>query len=49
MKPVRLLIAVALLAAAGLGLWWSNRDEKAKEGKPAADAPPRILEISLIR
>jgi hypothetical protein len=45
MKPVRLLIALAVLGAAGIGLWWSNRDEKAKEGKPATDAPPRILEI----
>ena len=45
MKPVRLIIAVALLAVVGGALWWSNRDEKAKEGKPAADAPPQILSI----
>lgn len=45
MKPLRLLIAVALLAAVGIALWLSNRDEKAKEGKPAADAPPQILAI----
>jgi ribosomal protein L12E/L44/L45/RPP1/RPP2 len=45
MKPGRLLIAAVLLAALAGALWWSNRDEKAKEGKPAADAPPKILEI----
>ncbi len=45
MKPVRLIIAAVLLAALGGALWWSNRDEKAKEGKPAADAPPFVLSI----
>lgn len=45
MKPVRLAIAAALLAALGGALWWSNKDEKAKEGQPAKDAPPRILAI----
>ncbi len=45
MKPGRLLIAVIVLAGLGGALWWSNRDEKAKEGKPAADAPPKILAI----
>ena len=45
MKPVRLIIAVALLAVVGGALWWSNRDEKAKEGKPAADAPPFVVSI----
>jgi hypothetical protein len=45
MKPGRLLIAAVLLAGLAGALWWSNRDEKAKEGKPAADAPPKILEI----
>ena len=45
MKPVRLFIAVVVLAGVGFLLWWSNRSEAAKEGKPAADASPRILEI----
>lgn len=45
MKPGRLLIAAVVLAGLGGALWWSNRDEKAKEGKPAADAPPKILAI----
>ena len=45
MKPGRLLIAAVLLAALSGGLWWSNRVEAAKEGKPAADAPPKIVSI----
>lgn len=45
MKPARMMIAAVLLAALTGVLWWSNRDEKAKEGKPAADAPPQILAI----
>ncbi len=45
MKPVRLLIAVIALAALGGALWWSNRSEKAKEGKPSADEPAKILAI----
>jgi hypothetical protein len=48
MKPVRLLIAVVLLAGLGGALWWSNKNEAAKEGKPdqGKDAPPKILSIS---
>jgi hypothetical protein len=45
MKPARLLIALVLLAGLGGLLWWSNRSEKAKEGQPAADAPPKMLSI----
>ena len=45
MNPARMLIAGVLLAVLGGAVWWSNRAEKAKEGKPAADAPPRILSI----
>jgi hypothetical protein len=41
-----MLMAGVLLAGLGIALWWSNRQEKAKEGKPAADAPPKILAIS---
>ena len=37
--------AGVLLAGLAAALWWSNRDEKAKEGKPAADAPPKILAL----
>src|SRR5260370_6878539 len=40
-----MLIAGMLRAGWGGALWWSNKAEKAKEGKPAADAPPRILAI----
>jgi hypothetical protein len=40
-----MLIAAVLLAGLTGLLWWSNKDEKAKEGKPAADAPPQILAI----
>jgi hypothetical protein len=45
MKPGRMVIAAALLAALGIALWWSNRQEKAKEGQPAPGAPPHILAI----
>jgi hypothetical protein len=41
-----MLIAGVLLAGVGIALWWSNKEEKAKEGQPAADAPPRILSIA---
>lgn len=41
-----LLIAAAALAALGGLIWWSNRAEKAKEGQPAKDAPPKIAEIA---
>lgn len=46
MKLGRMLIAAVMLAGLGIVVWWSNRAEKAKEGKPAADAPPRIMEIA---
>lgn len=45
MKPGRMLIAAVLLAGLTGILWWSNKQEKAKGGKPAADAPPQILAI----
>jgi hypothetical protein len=35
-----------LLAGLAVALWWSNGQEKAKEGKPAADAPPKILALA---
>ena len=38
-------MAGVLLAGLAVALWWSNRQEKAKEGKPAADASPKILAL----
>ena len=40
-----LLIALAVLAALGGGVYWSNKVKKAREGKPSPDAPPQILTI----
>jgi hypothetical protein len=40
-----LLIAALLLAGLAGGVWWSNKVEKEKEGKPAPDAAPKIAEI----
>src|SRR6266542_6630913 len=45
MKARGLLIAVVVLAALGGLTYWSNKTEKAKEGKPATDAPPKILSV----
>ena len=45
MKWGRMLAAGVLLAGLAVALWWSNRQEKAKEGKPPADAPPKILAL----
>ena len=45
MKWGRMLAAGVLLAGLAAALWWSNRQEAAKEGKPAADAPPKILAL----
>ena len=45
MKPVRLLIAVVLLAGLGGAVWWSNRSEAAKAAKPAVDTAIKILSI----
>ncbi len=40
-----LLTGAVLLAALSLGVWYSNKLEKDKEGKPAPDAPPKVVEI----
>jgi len=40
-----LLTAALVLAVLAGGVWWSNKAEKEKEGKPAPDAPPKIVEI----
>jgi Domain of unknown function (DUF4340) len=41
-----LLAGAGLLAALSIGVWYSNKLEKEKEGKPAPDAPPRVVEIA---
>lgn len=41
----RLIVAVALLAIAGGAAYWTYTNDKEKEGKPAADAAPKIAEI----
>jgi len=46
MKLTRLLIAVVLMAGLGGLVWWSNKQEAAKEGQPAKDAPPQILSLN---
>jgi hypothetical protein len=45
MKFARLLIAAAVLAGLGGLLYWSNRSEEAKAGKPDPKASPRILDL----
>ena len=45
MKFRGLLVAAVLLAALGGVAYWSEKRGKADEGKPAADAPPKILTI----
>ena len=40
-----LLMAVVVLAALGGAVYWSNKAEKAKEGQPSPDAPPKIVSI----
>ena len=45
MKPRGLLIATGFLVALSGLVFWSNRDKAKPEGKPAADAPPKILSV----
>jgi len=45
MKLTRLLIAAVLMAGLGGLVWWSNKQEAAKVGQPAKDAPPQILSL----
>ena len=45
MKPRRMLIATIVLAGLAGALWWSNKQEKAKEGQPPPGSAPRILAI----
>ena len=42
---LRLGLAVIALAVVGGLVYWSNQEEKKKEGKPAADASPKLLEV----
>jgi hypothetical protein len=41
----KLLIATALLAILGAGVWWSNRQKAAEEAKPKPDTSPKIVAI----
>ena len=45
MNPTRLIVAAVLMAGLGGVVWWSNRQEKLKADKPAADASPKILSL----
>jgi hypothetical protein len=45
MRMRGLLIATVVLAALAGGIWWSNKSEKERAAKPAADAPPKILDM----
>ncbi|MBI1786060.1 MAG: DUF4340 domain-containing protein [Acidobacteria bacterium] len=45
MKFRGLLIALVVLAALGGGVYWSEKAKKAEQGKPAKDAPPKVLTI----
>jgi len=48
MKFARLMIAAAILAGLGGLLYWSNRSEEAKAGKPDPKAAPKILDLKEI-
>jgi hypothetical protein len=41
-----LLVAVVLLAALGVGLYFSNKQKTAEAAKPPADQPPKILSLT---
>jgi hypothetical protein len=45
MNPTRLIVAAVLMAGLGGVVWWSNKREKLKADKPAADASPKILSL----
>ena len=40
-----ILAAAAVLAVLAVGLWFSNKAENEKKDKPAADAPPKVVEL----
>jgi hypothetical protein len=41
-----LLVAVVVLAALGVGLYFSNKEKAAEAAKPSTDLPPKILTLS---
>lgn len=41
-----LLVAVVLLIALGVGVYFSNKQKQAEASKPPADAPPKILALT---
>jgi ribosomal protein L12E/L44/L45/RPP1/RPP2 len=45
MKPTGLLIAVAVLAVLGGGIWWSNKKQAATPAKSATDTTTKLLTI----
>jgi hypothetical protein len=45
MKPIRLLIAAVILAGLAGAVWWSNKQEAAKEAKAPVDTTPKILAL----
>ncbi|MEO8099568.1 MAG: DUF4340 domain-containing protein [Acidobacteriota bacterium] len=46
MSTARLLIASLVLAGLGGAIWWSNKQEAAKEGQPDPKAAPKILTLT---
>ncbi len=45
MQGKGLIIATALFAILGAGVWYSNRQEADKAGNPPADSSPRLIDI----
>src|SRR5215467_7111706 len=45
MKPKGLLVALALLAVLGAGVYFSNKSQAAKEKEPAKDAATKLLNV----
>lgn len=45
MQTKGLLVAAVVLALLAGGVWYSNKVERDKEGKPDPDSPPKIVEI----
>lgn len=45
MKLTRLIVAAVLMAGLGGLLWWSNKQEAAKEAAPPADTTPKVLTL----
>ena len=41
-----LLVALVVALLLGAGVWYSNKVEKDKEGKPAPDAPPKVIGLA---